>query len=597
MIMTKGIFCLTLSLVFSLSARAVGNEPFMTNVDGRDAVSLNGKWSAIVDVYDKGGRMQFYKNLKPQGNDDFYEYSFDDGALQLQVPGDWNSQSPELKYYEGTVWYARHFEASRTEGIRQFLYFSGVSYRCNVYLNGEYAASHEGSFLPFQVEVTDRLRDGDNFLVVEVNNRRAEDGIPAMDFDWWNYGGITRDVWIVRTPEVFITDYFIALDRENDRKVNISVSLSSPLKQQVAIEIPELKISSKIRTDDRGNASFSIYPGELQLWSPSSPKLYDVTVRSGEDSIRDRIGFRTLDVKGTTILLNGEPFFAKSVSFHEEIPLRAARACSREDAEYLIGEVVKLGGNMARLAHYPQNEYIIRMAEEKGIVLWEEIPLWQKIKFSDKGTLDKALKMYSDMVYRDRNRCSVCFWGLANETRPSAQRNEFLTRILEKARSIDNTRLFTIADDVSFFNPATGRIELEDPMTDLVDVVAINKYLGWYARWDRTPAEMEWNVAPLKPLIISEFGGEALYGRRGDENVASSWSEDYQAKLYRDNLATFSKIPNLAGISPWVLFDFRSPRRFLPGLQDGWNRKGLISDKGEYKMSWYIIRDYYNSRP
>ena len=156
---------------------------FMTNVYGRDYTLLNGKWNAIVDLYDQGLKMKIYENRTPQSKEEFYEYSFE-GGLRLNVPGDWNSQTPELKYYEGTVWYARHFDASPVPGKRQFLYFGAVSYRCRVYLNGEEIASHEGGFTPFQVEVTDRLKDGDNFIAVEVNNRRTPDAIPALAFDW-----------------------------------------------------------------------------------------------------------------------------------------------------------------------------------------------------------------------------------------------------------------------------------------------------------------------------------------------------------------------------------------------------------------------------
>lgn len=564
----------------------------MCNVYGRDYVSLNGEWSAIVDPYDRGEHMRFACNLKAQGQTDFHEYSFDDGALTLTVPGDWNSQQTELKYYEGTVWYARHFDSKPVPGTRQFLYFCGVSYRCKVFLNGEAIAEHEGSFFPFQVEITDKLQDGDNFLAVQVNNRRTEDAIPAMDFDWWNYGGVTRDVMLVKTPSVYVDDWFLSLDE--DGKIHIRVSLSNPVSQAVSVSIPELKIAATLKTDANGQASCKCRPRGLLRWSPENPKMYEVLISSAEDEVSDRIGFRNLSVEGTRILLNGRPFFAKSISFHEEVPQRAGRACTREDAEYLIGEAAKLGCNMVRLAHYPQNEYIVRLAEERGILLWEEIPLWQKIKFSDEATLSKALKMYSDMLLRDRNRCSVCFWGLANETVPAPDRNAFLTTLLKNAKEMDGTRLFAIANSCAMYDPSTGKIEMQDPLAESVDVVAVNKYIGWYDEWSKQPSELEWNVAVDKPLIISEFGGEALYGRHGDENVASSWSEEYQAKLYRDNLEMFSRISNLAGISPWILFDFRSPRRFLPVLQDGWNRKGLISDKGEYKQSWHIIHDLYN---
>lgn len=585
--------------VLGLKVGAVAPEgaaPFIASPYNREGtVLLNGKWDAIIDIYDRGERMGFQKNSKAVGKEDFYEFSFD-GGLQLDVPGDWNSQSDELKYYEGTIWYARHIQCPVLDGSRKFLYFSGVSYRCKVFLNGTLICSHEGSFFPFQVEVTDLLREGDNFLAVEVNNRRTEDAIPALDFDWWNYGGITRDVALVSVPETFVNDCFFRLERENPSKIDVSVALSEAVRSRVTVEIPELGLKKKGTTDAQGRFECTLHSSKIILWSPATPKLYKVCVTTDTDTFTDEIGFRTIAVEGEKIFLNGKPFFAKSVSFHEEIPQRMGRACSESDAQYLIGEAKALGANMVRLAHYPQNEHIVRLAEREGIVLWEEIPLWQKIKFSDSGTLAKALDMYRSMLYRDRNRCSICFWGLANETRPSPSRNAFLDTLLLEAKKLDTTRLFTLADDIANFNPLTDRVEMNDPMIEKVDVVAINKYLGWYANWDHTPSDTKWNVAAGKPLIVSEFGGEALFGRHGDETVASSWSEEYQAKLFRDNLTAFRNISNLAGISPWVLFDFRSPRRCYPGLQDGWNRKGLLSDKGERKQSWYIIHDYYLTR-
>ena len=134
---------------------------------------------------------------------------------------------------------------------------------------------------------------------------------------------------------------------------------------------------------------------------------------------------------------------------------------------------------------------------------------------------------------------------------------------------------------------------MDDDFMKKLDVIAVNKYLGWYHKWPAVPSQTRWNVCPEKPLIISEFGGEALYGQHGGEDIASSWSEEYQAKLYRDNIEMFRHIGNLAGVSPWILFDFRSPYRYHPANQDGWNRKGLVSDQGYRKKAWYIMRDYY----
>ena len=582
--------CLLLLIVF---AGSVAAQELITNVYGRNIHLLNGKWNAIIDLYDQGQRMKIYENRQPEGNIDFYEYAFE-GGLRLNVPGDWNSQSPELKYYEGTVWYARHFDAKRLADKRQFLYFGAVSYRCKVYLNGKEIAEHEGGFTPFQVEVTDLLKDGDNFLAVEVNNRRTKDAIPAMAFDWWNYGGITRDVLLVKTPRIFIEDYFIQLDKNAPDRIIARVRLSDKKAgEKVTVAIPELKINAELTTDAEGKAETVLNAKKLQRWTPEEPKLYGVTVSSSADRVEEQIGFRNITVKGTDIYLNGKPTFMCCISFHEEIPQRMGRAFSEADAAMLLNEAKALGVNMIRLAHYPQNEYTVRLAEKMGFLLWQEIPIWQGIDFTDDDTRKKAQRMLSEMIKRDQNRCAVGYWGVANETQPSKERNEFLTSLLETGKQLDTTRLYVAAFDLVHFNSEKQRFVMEDSFTSQLDVVAINKYMGWYHPWPVEPKDAIWEVVTDKPLIISEFGGEALYGQSGDENVVSSWSEEYQARLYRDNIRMFDNIPNLRGVSPWILFDFRSPFRFHPTNQDGWNRKGLISDQGMRKKAWYLMRDYY----
>ncbi len=604
--LASGLLCLT--SVAPLAAR-----PAMTNVYGRDCQSLNGKWAAIVDPYDQGIPKEIFLNRTPQQDTEFFEYAFE-GGLRLEVPGDWNSQRPELEYYEGTVWYARHLvvgtsapqlpegacvtpvEAPR-DGERLFLHFGAVNYRCNVYLNGEKIASHEGGFTPFEIEIGDRLHEGDNFLAVEVNNRRTPDAIPAMAFDWWNYGGITRDVMLVRTPERYIRDYFLRLDDASDKRLRLDVELSEPAEgTEVTLRIPELGVEKTLRTDGQGHGEVTVDVRNLKLWAPEAPYLYDVELTCGGVSLDDRIGFRRIAVDGTKVLVNGREVFLRSISFHEEIPQRRGRACTPADARMLLSEVQALGANMVRLAHYPQNEHTVRMAEEMGILLWEEIPIWQGIDFTDESTAAKARGMLQEMIVRDRNRCAIGFWGIANETRPSEARNAFLSRLLETGRSLDNSRLYVAAFDNAYYMKQSDRFEMHDEFTRLLDVVAVNKYMGWYAPWPKDPASIQWAICLDKPLIISEFGGEALYGQHGDRRRASSWSEEHQEQLYADNLAMFENIPNLVGISPWILFDFRSPFRFHPVNQEGWNRKGLLSDRGQRKKAWYVIHDYYRSK-
>lgn len=593
----RRLLSITIALVSLLMAPVASfAADLIQNIYGRDIQSLNGKWAAIPDLYDQGERMKIYENNKPTGKTDFYEYSFE-GGMRLNVPGDWNSQSKELKYYEGTVWYQRTFTAKAEPGTRRFLYFAGVSTRCNIYLNGKKIISHEGSFTPFQIEVTDALKDGENLLVCEVNNNRRVDAIPAMSYDWWNYGGITRDVMLVTVPTQYIADYFVRLEKGKKDVIALSVSLSEAVAgKKITVKIPELKVNCEMTTDAQGKAEASVKVRSLQRWSPDSPKLYDVEIASPTDKVAERIGFRNIDTRGTKVLLNGEEVFLRSISFHEEIPQRMGRAFSPADADMLLSEVRALGVNTIRLAHYPQNEYIVRKAEQMGFMLWEEIPVWQSIDFTNDVTMGKARTMFDEMLQRDKNRCAVSMWGVANETRPSEARNAFLTRLVSDGRAKDNTRLYVAAFDIVYYQRDKDLFTMEDSFPEQLDLIGVNKYMGWYAPWPKDPKDCHWQVCPDKPLLITEFGGEALYGQSGDETVASSWSEDYQAKLYRDNIRMFENIPNLCGVSPWILFDFRSPFRFHPANQDGWNRKGLVSDQGMRKKAWYIMRDYYRSK-
>lgn len=570
-------------------------QELLVNVYGRQYTLLNGKWNAIIDPYQQGRKTAIYRNRALKDKADFKEYAFE-GGLRLNVPSDWNSQIPELKYYEGTMWYARKFEINKKSDENLFLYFGAVNYRCRVYLNGTLIGSHEGGFTPFQFNVTNVVKEGGNFLAVEVDNTRTADAIPALSFDWWNYGGITRDVMLVHTPKNYIRDYFIQLDKYDSDRVHAEVQLSAQnAGQLVKIEIPELKIANKVFTDGTGLAKATFRVRNLERWSPQAPKLYQVIVSSEVDEVKENIGFRNLYVKNTQIYLNDSPVFMKSIGLHEEISQRQGRAYSEQDAIALLSEAKGLGVNMIRLAHYPQNEYIVRLAEQMGLMLWEEIPVWQGIDFKDSSTRLKAQRMYTEMLLRDRNRCALTFWGVANETAPSESRNAFLKSLVELCHKMDTTRLITAAFDLPKLNSETNAFEMEDDFIEYLDVVSINKYMGWYHRWPMSPSEIRWNVALDKPLIFSEFGGEALYGQSGDSTVTSSWSEEYQEKLYKDNLEMFKYIPNLAGISPWILFDFRSPYRFHPTNQEGWNRKGLISDQGYRKKAWYVMKEYYES--
>jgi len=568
---------------------AADASALINNIPNRTTISLNGPWHFIVDPYETGLKARFYTNAKPRDKSDLVEYDFDKSDV-LNVPGDWNTQKKEVFFYEGPVWYQNSFSYHKREHTRVFVSFGAANYFTRAYLNGEALGEHEGGFTPFNFEITDKIHEGENFLVVEVNNARRRDAVPALNTDWWNYGGLTRDVVLVEEPETFIQNYVIQLAKGSNQELSGWVQLDGSVSaQQVTLEIPEAGIKKTVAADTAGRAEFDV-TAPLELWSPGHPKLYDVTLSAGADKVRDSIGFRTVETRGTQILLNGKPIFLRGISMHEEAPMRGSRAFTQQDAETLLGWARELGCNFVRLTHYPHSENMTRLADRMGLLVWSEIPVYWDIEWENPATLQNAKNQLRDMVARDHNRASVILWSLSNETPVKPERTTFLRQLADTARQLDQTRLITSAlNHVDEAGPDTRL--LNDPVGEYLDVLGLHRYLGWYWGRPEDADRMQWKTAQDKPLLMSEFGAENPYGRHGTPD--ERWTEEYQVNLYQHQITMLKKIPSLAGLSPWVLMDFHSPRRFLPGVQDYYNRKGLISNQGQHKQAFYVLQKYY----
>lgn len=582
-------------LIFVYSPNTRAQSPraaLLAHPPGRVTMSLDGTWQAIVDPYEAGMGMHVYQNRKPASKSDLVEYDFDKSPV-LNVPGDWNSQRSDLLFYEGALWYKKSFAWQKHAGKRVFLYFGAANYTAKVYLNGKELGTHEGGYTPFDFEVTDALADGDNFVVVEVNNTRQAEGVPGINTDWWNYGGLTRDVSLIEVPETFIENFGVQLAHGSQSQiqawVQVNAATGAQTKAQVTLEIPEAQVSKTAKTDANGRAEFR-FPAKLQLWSPENPKLYTVTIRSGDDSVSDEIGFRTVEVQGTKILLNGKPIFLRGMSMHDEAPFRGGRAYSEEDERTLLGWAKELGCNFLRLAHYPHNENAPRLADRMGILLWEEIPVYWNISWENPATLANAEEQMRELIARDHNRASLILLSLSNETPNTPARVEFLRKFAAFTREQDATRLITSALNTAD-RSQPGVMSLSDPVGDFLDVLGINEYIGWYWGAPESADGLKWNITWQKPVIMSEFGAEAVAGYHAD--AETRFSEEYQVRVYEHQLPMLKTMPMLAGMSPWVLMDFRSPRRMLPGVQDYYNRKGLISDRGEKKKAFFVLQKFY----
>jgi len=576
--------------------------PLIANVNARRIVSLDGQWQVIVDPYDTGsfdyhGRPltnnnAFFKNYKPQSASELVEYDFDTSGY-LNVPGDWNTQRESLLFYEGSVWYKRSLDFAAAPGKRLLLHFGAANYKTFVYLNGQEVGRHEGGFTPFDFEITDKLREKNNFLVVRVDSTRRSNQVPAVNTDWWNYGGITRPVALIVLPESFIEDYSIQLERGSRRQITGWVQLNGPqLQQGISVKVPDAGIDKTFKTDPHGRAEFS-FDADVQLWSPESPKLYAVEVAAETDEVTDHIGFRSIEARETELLLNGKPVFLRGINLHEESPTRSERAWREEDAQILLSWAKELGCNFVRMAHYPHSEAMLRMADRMGILVWEEVPVYWNIEWENQDTLHNAETQLKEVIARDHNRASLIIYSVANETPVSEARNRFLRQLINDAHSADRTRLVSAALQPSqTIEGGKTTMRMNDPIGEALDVLGANQYIGWYNRRPEDADDTEWSSKFSKPLIMSEFGGDALFGYHGD--AETRWTEEYQENLYEHQITMLKRISFLRGMSPWVLKDFRSPRRTLPKFEGYFNRKGIVSERGEKKKAFFVLQKFYD---
>jgi beta-glucuronidase len=586
----------------------------LTNAIDRQGVDLSGVWTyskdrhkvsfAEMNGFPPDPRNQRFRDINVQAEELakpnlFFEFDMQRGP-RATLPGAWNTPNTEMRYYDGLVWYQRTFIAEELAGRRAFLRFEAANYSTVAYLNGREVGRHEGGFTPFTFEVTEQIRIGENQITVGVDSTHRDESIPPKLTDWDIYGGITRPIRLVYTPSTFIDDQFIRLNSDNTISASVVLNGKKAANQPVTISIAALDLRLQANTDATGEVTMTFpAPARLKRWSPEAPQLYDVEIKTADDRSRDRIGFRTIRVDGENILLNEKPIFLRGISIHEEeFGTSPARIITPQAARALLAEVkFGLGGNYVRLSHYPHSEVTVRLADEMGLLVWSEIPVYWSVDFKSPNALLTARKMMAENILRDRNRASIIVWSVGNETPDGPSRLAFHRTLVADTRAWDPSRLVSAAlwAEKKMIN---GRLvaTIKDPLADQLDFLAVNNYTGWYG--DNTLAEvaaMQWNNPHKKPLVFSEFGADAKFGYHDAKNMAK-FSEEFQAEFYRSTLSMANKIPFLRGVSPWILKDFQSPRREHPVYQEGWNRKGIVSERGERKLAFQVLADYFNAQ-
>jgi beta-glucuronidase len=550
---------------------------------GRRTQSLNGEWHFIEDQYDTAIRSQWFKEQTHDKDGNPLPCDFDPEIWPLvQVPAVWNLTDPRRYFYEGHAVYFRTFDY---EGDRDLAYIclEGVNYQAVVFLNGEYLGMHEGGSTPFCLDATGAIREKGNRLFVCVDNTRTAQRVPMDNTDWFNWGGIYRDVFIMSLPRTFIQSWSLGLC--DDEAISCRVRIHG-LARQLTIRIDELGINEQVPLHDE-EAVIMLKPRNLVRWSPENPKLYDVHIMTEEDEIFDKIGFRTIESKNGEILLNGKPIWLRGISVHED-HISLGKATDQKTIRQAIKDLRDLNGNYLRLAHYPHSRLFSRIADEMGVLLWEEIPVYWAIAFNNKSTYLDAENQLKELILRDANRASVIIWSVGNENDDTDDRYNFMSSLAHKAKELDPCRCVSAACLVN-----TAKLCIADRLEEDLDIIGVNEYYGWYDRDIQKIQAILENSKLAKPVIITEVGCGARAGNHGSSD--QMWTEEFQADFYRKQLKILSSCPSIKGMTPWILYDFHCPRR-LNRYQEGFNRKGLIDcDRVTHKLAFKVLSDFYKS--
>jgi len=619
-------------------------------VDSRTITSLNGEWSYIIDPMDNGLPEVslfggFPRNKTQKTGMELIEYNFE-AASKIKIPGAWNAEDEKLFFYRGPVWLYKKFNYLPKTDFLTHLYIEGSNFTTKVFINGLIVGEFVGGYVPFNFNITKFLKEGENILLVQTDNRLNKSSVPTHRTDWWPWGGIVGDVYIVETPKQFIRNAYLQLNPDNFSQALFEVKMHEKLSgHKITLEIPKLQFKETFKTNQLGRIeeTIKITP---QLWSPSNPKLYEVIITSEIEIISDEIGFRSIKTEGQKIYLNNNEIQFKGIAMHSEPIGVSGPAFSKQHFHDLLTTAKDLNINFVRAAHYPYTRHMAKVADQMGLMLWEEIPVYWNIDWDNSATLNIAKNQITRLVQRDHNRASVVVWSVANETPLSSSRMEFLNALLSEVQLNDKTRLTTAAllsgseeqfrslvivlalqgiksnwvdpKEKAIFKSILEQanipvdielnfsISIDDPLGETVDLISYNEYFGWYYVTffteqmrisEGTLRKLMFEIMPSikiissynKPIHISEFGAGAKYGNKTNK----IWSEGYQAKLYKHQLEMLANNPQIQGISPWVLKDFRAMLRPLAGIQDFYNRKGLIDENGNQKEAFKVLADFY----
>ena len=556
----------------------------------RQTLSLGGAWRFLRDPDDVGVKDHWQLAL-PAGD-------------TVSVPSLWNNE-PGLLSYEGVAWYEKKFFFG---GGTLRLCFGAVMTEAEVWLDGVRLGSHYGGFTAFDFVVFDVER-GEHHLSVRVDSRIGAQSIPQKRVDWFPFGGIAREVYAERLEGVCVLDahlcYTLAKDlRSVEAYTELTLINASDEEQEsdVCISLADdLLTAERIRLKGRERRrvkTATVTRDSLRLWSPEDPYLYPLLIQTETDDLRDRVGFRRVEVQDGKILLNGKRIELLGVNRHEEYPgfgFAFPESLMKRDLDL----IADLGCNTVRGSHYPNSKAFVDLMDERGVLFWSEIPIWgcgfSEEALGDPVVVERGLQMHREMVAQYYNHPCIILWGMHNEIKSETQNAyEMTKKYAAFLRAEGGNRLITHASN--------------HPLSDICfafsDVISLNMYYGWYDQravggaddWEGFLENFRARRAALGmekvPVIMSEFGAAALYGYR-DHFDAARWSEEYQANQLEHCLTLFHGDPMIEGFYLWQFANIRTSEEAGLTRARTFNNKGILDEYRNPKLAYHKVKSLY----
>ena len=579
----------------------------------RERKSLDGLWRFALGVDGVGRGERWWQRPLP-------------GVREVPVPSSYNDVFPDaqVRNHVGDAWYQTTVRVPRGwAGQRILLRFGSATHRAVVWVDDAQVAEHEGGFTPFEADVTNVVAPGEEHrITVVVNNILTWQSIPPgyveqtpdgprqrLLFDFFNYAGLHRPVWLYATPPAHVRDVTVVTDLREGSTGSVGYAVEADGAGDLEVRVA-LRDADGTEVARATGASGELTVENVHPWRPGEGYLYHLSVELwGEgdapvDAYPLAVGIRTVEVHGTRFLINGDPFYFKGFGKHEDAAVRGRGY----DDVFMVHDFALmewLGANSFRTSHYPYAEEVLEYADRHGIVVIDEVAgvginsglaagvfgakphttfSEETINTDTQATHRRAI---GELVARDKNHACVVLWSIANEPESvTPEARAYFEPLVRETRRLDPSR------PVGFVN-VPGATPDQDKITDLFDVVMLNRYYGWYvnpgdvAAAERAlEAELKaWAEKHKKPIILTEFGADTLEGLH--DVVPGPWTEEYEAGLLEMHHRVFDRIEAVVGEQVWNFADFAT----VPGvMRVGGNKKGVFTRERRPKAAASILR-------